>query len=224
MLFVNFKTYKEGTGAQAVNLLQILDSVQAESGVPIVPVVQVADARVCVNTSIGRQVWVGHVDAVEYGQHTGWVLPEAVAAQGVRGTFLNHSEHKIDVTCVTSHVSRCQQTGLETLVFASDLEELGQVVLARPTYVAYEPPELIASGTTSVARAQPEIIKEAVEIAKKAGVPLVVGAGVKDGEDVRTSLRLGAVGVAVSSAVVLAGDPKKVLMELAEGFKGWNKE
>lgn len=219
MLFVNFKTYKEGTGAQAVNLLQILNSVQGETGVPIIPVVQVADARLCVNTSSSASgVWVGHVDAVEYGQHTGWILPEAVAAQGVRGTFLNHSEHKIDVTCVTSHVSRCQQTGLETLVFASDLEELGQVVLARPTYVAYEPPELIASQTTSVAKAQPEIIKEAVEIAKKAGVPLIVGAGVKSGEDVRTSLRLGAVGVAVSSAVVLAEDPRKVLMELAEGF------
>lgn len=220
MLFVNFKTYKEGTGAQAVNLLQILNSVQAESGVPIVPVVQVADARLCVEAS-DNEVWVQHVDAAEYGQHTGWVLPEAVAAQGVRGTFLNHSEHKFPVSSdqLSVAVKRCREVGLGTAVFAADLGELEEVVGLKPDYIAYEPPELIASETTSVAKAKPDVIGKAAEVAKKAGIPLIVGAGVKDAEDVRTSLGLGAVGVAVSSAVVLARDPRKVLVELARGFE-----
>lgn len=218
MIFVNFKTYKEGTGAQAVNLLQIINSCQAQTGVPIIPVVQVADSRLCVNTSV-YDVWVQHVDAVDYGRHTGWILPEAVVAQGVKGTFLNHSEHKMANSEWRMINDKCHQIGLRTMFFASDVDELEKVSKVEPDYVAYEPPELIASETTSVAKAKLNIVKKAVEVTKKAGVPLIVGAGVKDKEDVRKSLELGAVGVAVSSAVVLARDPKKVLGELVKGFK-----
>jgi thiamine monophosphate synthase len=38
-------------------------------------------------------------------------------------------------------------------------------------------------------------------------------------EDVKKSLELGAVGVAVATAVVKATDPKAKLLELTEGFK-----
>lgn len=220
MIFVNFKTYKEGTGAQAVNLLQIINSVQAQTKVTVIPVVQVADSRLCVNTSI-YGVWVQHVDAIEYGQNTGWVLPEAVLAQGVKGTFLNHSEHKFPVSSdqLSVAVKRCREVGLETVVFAADLEELEKVLKFKPTYVAYEPPELIASKETSVAKVKLDVVRRAAGVAKEVGVPLIVGAGIKDIGDVKGSLSAGAVGVAVSSAVVLAEDPRKVLMELAGGFK-----
>ena len=88
-----------------------------------------------------------------------------------------------------------------------------------PNYVAYEPPELIGSLTTSVAQAQPEIITQAHEIANAAGTPLIVGAGVHSREDVKKSLELGAVGVAVASDIVTAKDPRKEILDLVEGFK-----
>ena len=50
-------------------------------------------------------------------------------------------------------------------------------------------------------------------------IPVLIGAGVKGGQDVEVGLRLGAKGIVLSSAVVLAEDPKKILLELAEGFK-----
>lgn len=217
MIFVNFKTYKEGTGIKAVELARDLSSCQSQAKVPIIPVVQPTDIRLSVTASL-YEVWAQHVDAIEYGKNTGWILPEAIAEAGAMGTFLNHSEHKLKESSIKNHVSRCREVGLKTLVFAADLDELKKIVKLRPDMVAYEPPELIASATTSVAKVKPEIIKEAVEVAKKAGVPLIVGAGVKDAADVKKSLELGAVGVAASSAIILAEDSKKVVLDLAKGF------
>lgn len=217
MIFVNFKTYKEASGERAVELVRILHECETEVNVPIISVVQMVDVRVCVG--VGGEVWVQHVDGVEYGQFTGWILPEGVVDAGVRGTLLNHSENKKDMADLTITVARCKEVGLKTLVFAGDTEELTQVMSLTPDYVSYEPPELIASRDTSVARSKPEVIGEAAKIARGAGIPLIVGAGVKDREDVKKSLELGAAGVAVSSAVVLTDDPKKVVLDLAGGFR-----
>lgn len=224
MLFINFKTYKEATGTRAVELVRDFSLLQAKTGVPIIPVVQATDIRSCM-IATNYEVWAQHVDGVEQGQTTGWITPEAVGEAGASGTFLNHSEHKLESGNWKLVIGRCKELGLKVMFFAANLEELEQAVGLQPNFVAYEPPELIASKDTSVARAKPEAIGEAAKIAKSAGIPLIVGAGVKDVEDVKAclrrqeSLRGGAVGVAVSSAVVLAEDPKKVVLELAKGFK-----
>ncbi|KKR54986.1 MAG: Triosephosphate isomerase, partial [Candidatus Woesebacteria bacterium GW2011_GWF1_40_24] len=89
----------------------------------------------------------------------------------------------------------------------------------KPTFVAYEPPEFIGSTETSVTKAQPEIISQAADVARSSGEPLIVGAGVSSMEDIKKSLELGAVGVAIATAVVKSPDPKAKLLELVEGFK-----
>lgn len=217
MLFVNFKTYKEATGVRAVELVRICSILQAETKVPIIPCVQATDIRSCM-IATNYNIWAQHIDpSTGSGQATGWVTPEAVAEAGAVGTLLNHSEHKIENIEIAN--SECQEIGLDTMIFAADLGELESVIKLKPTYMAYEPPELIAAKETSVAKAKPDIIKKAVAVAKKAGVPLIVGAGVKDADDVKTALKLGAIGVAVSSAVVLAEDQKRAILELARGFK-----
>ncbi len=142
-----------------------------------------------------------------------------MAETGIAGTFLNHSEHKMADSEWRMANRKCREIGLETAVFASDVEELKKAVLEKPSFVVIEPPELIASKNTSIAKAKPDLISDAVKICKDAKVLLVVGAGIKSGEDVKTSVKLGAMGVAVSSAVVLAQDPYEVLVELAGGFK-----
>lgn len=219
MIFINFKTYERGTGQKAVELVRILSKVQEATNIPIIPVVQVADAYSCVSASTS-DVWVQHVDAIEPGQHTGWILPEAVAAAGAKGAFLNHSEHPLDSSLITNHLSLCRKANLKTLVFASNLEELSQLTRTdpvKPDFVSYEPPELIASKETSVAKSKKDEIKKAVEIAGH--IPLIIGAGIKDAQDIKISLDLGAKGVVVSSAIVLADNPREVVEELVEGFK-----
>jgi triosephosphate isomerase len=108
--------------------------------------------------------------------------------------------------------------GLKTLIFAGNKESLINLSKLKPDFLSYEPPELVGSATTSVAEAKPEIISEAVEIARAEGLPLVVGAGIKSTLDIKKSLELGAAGFAVASSIVKAENPKEVLKMLAEGY------
>ena len=219
MIFINFKTYAEGSGQKAVSLTKILEEVAHATQVKIIPVVQIIDAEIVVN-STRLEVWIQHIDPVSYGPYTGWTLPEEAVRVGIRGVFLNHSEHKFENwEDLTKAVSRCREVDLKTLVFAGDVEELKKVLELKPTFAAYEPPELVGSTETSVARAEPEIIAKASVLAKEAGIPLIVGAGINSMDDVRKSLELGAVGVAVATDVVKADDPRKELVDLTEGFR-----
>lgn len=218
MIFVNYKTYEEGTGQKALELTKILEEVAHEYQIKVIPVVQAVDIKEIVSSS-ALEIWTQKIDGVEFGAHTGSVIAEAVLEDGAVGTFLNHSENKfITFEELAKASDRAKEVGLKTLIFADSVEELKNICSLTPNFIAYEPPEFIGSATTSVAEARPEIIKEASEIAKTAGIPLVVGAGVHSQNDVRKCLELGAVGVAVASDILKADDPKKELRDLIEGF------
>jgi triosephosphate isomerase (TIM) len=219
MLFVNFKTYKESSGERAVVLAKILEDASKGMSAKVVVVVQASDVREVVQ-STKLEVWTQHVDSVEYGAHTGAIIPEAVREDGATGTFLNHSEDRFSSfeELEKAH-TRAKEVGLRTLIFAKDLEELKQVIKLLPDYVSYEPPELVGSATTSVSQEKPEVIAEAVKISKEAGIPLIVGAGIKSEEDVRVSLSLGASGFAVASGIVKSMDPENELQKLIRGYE-----
>jgi triosephosphate isomerase len=218
MIFVNFKTYEEGSGERALALVKIIEDVTHETQVKIIPVVQAIDAEVLVNSS-KLEVWVQHVDPITYGAHTGWTLPTELSRVGVAGVFLNHSEHKFeDYEALVVATKLCNEANLKTLIFAADLKELAKIVDLKPTFVSYEPPELVGSTTKSVASEKPEIIAQAAKVAKDARVPLIVGAGIHASGDIKKSLELGAAGVAVATNIVKAASPRQALLDLLEGF------
>jgi len=219
MLFINYKAYLEGSGQNAVKLTKILEEVSREKMIKIIPVVQVIDAELVIESTT-LDVWIQHIDPVSYGAHTGWTLPEEAVRVGVRGVFLNHSEHKFEEwEFLAKSVARCKEVDLKTLVFAADIEELKKVLTLKPDYVSYEPPELVGSSETSVSREKPEVIEEAAILAHEAGIPLIVGAGIKSKEDVRVGLKLGAYGFAVASDIVKAEDPRVELIDLLAGYQ-----
>ena len=90
-----------------------------------------------------------------------------------------------------------------------------------PDFVAVEPPELIG-GDISVSKAQPELVKDSVEAVKAVSpdVKVLCGAGVKNGEDVKSALELGAKGVLLASGVVKAKDAEAVMRDLIKGLGG----
>lgn len=218
MIFVNFKAYQEGTGQRAIHLTKILEEVAHETQIKIIPVVQAMDIREIVGTTT-LEVWTQKIDPVEPGAHTGSILAEAVKEDGAIGTFLNHSESKLPNFDELANASdRAKLLELKTLIFAANISELKDITSLTPTYLAYEPPELVGSTTTSVAT-RPEVIKEASEIARLAGIPLIVGAGVHSAEDVRKCLEQGAVGIAVASDILKSDDPRSELLDLVGGFQ-----
>jgi triosephosphate isomerase len=219
MIFVNFKTYSQGTGAESLELIRILENVSKEKNFKIYPVVQASDIKE-ISELTSLEIWTQHIDPVELGAHTGAILAEAVLEDGAKGTFLNHSEKKFsNFEDLVKANQRAKEVGLKTLIFAADLDELRKVSDLKPDYVAYEPPELVGSTTTSVSTAHSDVIAKAYDITKPLNLPLIIGAGVHSREDVITGIKLGAVGIAVATDIVKAEDPEKELRDLVEGFK-----
>lgn len=199
---VNFKTYRQGK-----NVLKLAKAISRVDKNTIIAV-QAPDIEELSKTKL--PVYAQHVDWQKPGRHTGMVLPEAVKENGAIGTLLNHSEHKLSFSDLKKTIKRCGQIGLKTAVFASSIKEAKRIDKLKPTFLIIEPPELIA-GKISVSQSKPELIKN---VLKQVKAKLLVGAGIHSNEDVKIALRLGASGIAVSSAITKAKKPEKKLKEL----------
>jgi len=203
IVIINLKTYQQGK--KAVNLAKQISKYSKD----IIIGVQASDIKEIVKAT-KLSVYAQHVDSYKPGRYTGYIVPEAVKADGAKGTFLNHSEHKLNFKTLKTTVARCKKLKLKTAIFASSLKEAQKIKKLHPDYLIYEPPELVA-GDISVSKAKPDLIKK---IAKSLKYPFIVGAGIKTREDVEIAIKLGAKGIAVSSAITKAKDPKKALKML----------
>lgn len=214
VIITNFKTYQTGTGSKALELAKAHGKVKADLGVSMAIAVQPTDLATLV-ASVGMPVFAQHMDPVNYGSSTGHILPEAIKGVGAFGTILNHSERRVEMDHIIACVGRAKELGLFTIVCAADDEEAKKIAEIGPDMIAVEPPELIG-GDISVSTADPDLIKRSVEVVGEG--KLLVGAGVKTGEDVKIAVELGAAGVLLASGVTKAEDPEAVLRDLASGL------
>jgi len=214
IVIVNCKAFEKGIGLNAVKLAKVCERVARKERTAIAIAVQHADiSRVA--SAVKIPVLAQHVDAIEYGAHTGWVLPESVQSAGAVGSLINHSELGVPPEMIKKIVQRLRSLGMISVVCAANPVEEEHLAKFKPDMVAIEPPELIG-GKVSVSQAKPEVISESVRRVK--GVPVLCGAGVHTQEDVRKAVELGAQGILVASGVVNAKDPEKVLTELMRGL------
>lgn len=214
VIITNFKTYETGTGSRALELAKAHAKVAADLGVSMSIAVQPTDLATLV-ASVSFPVLAQHMDPVSYGSSTGHILPEALKGAGAAGTLLNHSERRIPMDQIKASIERAKEVSLFTIVCAADDEEAREIVAMGPDMVAVEPPELIG-GDISVSTADPDLIKRSVEVVGEG--KLLVGAGVKTGEDVKIAVELGASGVLLASGVTKAEDPEAVLRDLCSGL------
>lgn len=212
LILTNFKTYESATGVNALALAKTHSKVASETGKTFAVAVQPTDIGL-VAREVDIPIFAQHCDAVGFGSHTGWLLPEALKQAGASGVILNHSEHRFgDHQTLFQTIARAQAVGLVVCVCAETAEEGARIAASsKPDFIAVEPPELIG-GDISVSTAQPDLISDSV--AKIGGTNVLVGAGVKTGEDVRIALELGAKGVLLASGITKATDPQAVLRDL----------
>jgi triosephosphate isomerase len=216
-VFVNFKTYKEASGENSLNLAKICLKF-SEEGFSVIPVVQALDLY-RVTSQIKKPVWVQHFDDVLPGKFTGWITPEAVKESGGEGALLNHSEHPLPPGTVKHLVSKARQNGLKTMVCVKTLGQLKRLVKFKPDFLGYEISEFIGTAT-SITEVSPKSVAKAVKICGE--IPLIVGAGINKKEDLVKAKELGARGVLISSAVVLAENQEQKLRELLSALSEEN--
>lgn len=213
-IIVNFKTYESATGDNALKLAKIHDDVAKKTGISFAICVQSSDLyRISQEVSI--PVFAQHIDPITYGSHTGSVLPETVKQAGAYGTLLNHAEHQLELEVIASSIARAKDIGLVTCVCANTPESAAEIAKFNPDFIAVEPPELIG-GDVSISSAKPEIVTKSVSLV--GDIKLLVGAGVKNSQDVKKSIQLGASGVLLASGVTKANNPYEILTDLAKGL------
>tara|TARA_Y100000310_G_C20688999_1_gene820976 strand:+ start:1541 stop:2182 length:642 start_codon:yes stop_codon:yes gene_type:complete len=209
-MLINFKTYKKGSGKSSLEVAKACQKVNGKVNMAIA--VQAADIYK-ISKSVNIPVYAQHIDDIEYGSHTGWLLPEDIKEAGAAGTLLNHSEHRIPHKTIKKLVDRARKLKLKVIICAKNVSEGATLAKFKPDYIAVEPPELIGSKTKSVCTSKPGLIATCV---KKIKAPLLVGAGVKSSQDVKVGMQLGAKGVLLASDVMKAKNPLKELKELVQ--------
>jgi len=217
MLLINFKTYSQSSGANAITLANYAFDLSKEYGIPVVVCPNMLDLK-DIARIYGGGTWAQHGDLLERGQATGWIPLELIKEAGAEGVVLNHSEHKLPYEDLKKTVEKARSLDLKILIFASSVEESTLVSALTPDWIGYEPPELVGSKDTSVAKSEPEVIQKVVEAVPN--IPILVGAGVKDIEDVKVSLKLGARGIGIARALDTSSDQKQAIRNLLEGWRG----
>jgi triosephosphate isomerase len=213
-VIINFKVYSEIEGERSSNLAEICDNIAQETGANIMvcpPMVELSYVADMVEIPVFSQ----NVDPKKPGSGTGYTTPSLVKAAGAVGTLINHSEHKQPAEDVGACVNLSRDLGLITCVCADTVDIARSLASFSPDYIAVEPPELIG-GDISVTTANPDIVRDTVDSVKSVDrkIKVLCGAGVKNGNDVKTAVELGAEGVLLASGVVKAADPEAVIRDL----------
>ncbi len=222
IILVNFKTYAEATGKNALKLAESAEKVSRETGICVGVAPQYVDiAIIAQKTTI--PVFAQHIDPIRYGSHTGHVLPESVKYAGAVGTLINHSERRLKLADIDAAITRAREVGLISVVCTNNASVSASAAALNPEMIAVEPPELIGTGIP-VSKAKPEVVTNTVEAVRKINpkAKVLCGAGITNGDDVAAAIKLGTEGVLVASGIVKAKDPYKVMLEFAEAIiKTW---
>ena len=219
LIIVNFKTYLEATGEKAVELAKKAEKVSLETKVSVGVAPQFTDIATVAKTA-KIPVFAQHIDQIQPGSHTGYVLAEAVKETGAIGTLINHSERQLKLSDIDAIIKITRQKNLVSVVCANNPNISAAVASLKPDIIAIEPPELIGTGIP-VSKAKPEVITDTIRLVREINKKIVIlcGAGISRGEDVKAALKLGTQGVLVASGIVKAKDPYIVLREFAEATR-----
>ena len=219
ILIINFKNYAEIQGERCLALARQVEEVARElcleDSIAIAPP---TPALALISSCVDKiTVIAQHVDDANEGSTTGYVTAEMLKSFNIRGSLVNHSEHRLDLNTIKGILNRLKRLNMLSIVCANTPDEVKRLALLNPDYIAIEPPELIGTGN-AVSKSKPEVIVNAVEALNSSSSKIICGAGIVDASDVKAALRLGSKGILVASGVIKAKDWKAKVHELAEAL------
>lgn len=214
IVILNYKTYLESSGENALELARALKSASEESGITMVAAPQAADIY-RIQDQISLPIFAQHIDPITPGGHTGSNLIETLIEAGISGSLINHSENRMKLADIDEVVQLCKQNDIESCVCTNNIATSKAIATFSPDAVAVEPPELIGTGIP-VSQAQPEVVEDSVKGVKSINkkIKVLCGAGISTGDDMKAAMDLGADGVLLASGIVKAENPKEALLDL----------
>lgn len=214
IVILNYKTYLESSGENALELARALKSASEESGITMVAAPQAADIY-RIQDQISLPIFAQHIDPITPGGHTGSNLIETLIEAGISGSLINHSENRMKLADIDEVIQLCKQNDIESCVCTNNIATSKAIATFSPDAVAVEPPELIGTGIP-VSQAQPEVVEDSVKGVKSINkkIKVLCGAGISTGDDMKAAMDLGADGVLLASGIVKAENPKEALLDL----------
>lgn len=214
IVILNYKTYLESSGENALELARALKSASEESGITMVAAPQAADIY-RIKDQISLPIFAQHIDPITPGGHTGSNLIETLIEAGISGSLINHSENRMKLADIDEVIQLCKQNDIESCVCTNNIATSKAIATFSPDAVAVEPPELIGTGIP-VSQAQPEVVEDSVKGVKSINkkIKVLCGAGISTGDDMKAAMDLGADGVLLASGIVKAENPKEALLDL----------
>lgn len=214
IVILNYKTYLESSGENALELARALKSASEESGITMVAAPQAADIY-RIQDQISLPIFAQHIDPITPGGHTGSNLIETLIEAGISGSLINHSENRMKLADIDEVIQLCKQNDIESCVCTNNIATSKAIATFSPDAVAVEPPELIGTGIP-VSQAQPEVVEDSVKGVKAINkkIKVLCGAGISTGDDMKAAMDLGADGVLLASGIVKAENPKEALLDL----------
>lgn len=214
IIILNYKTYTESTGKNAVKLSQYVQEASDETGINMAIAPQAVDLYPIIE-SVDIPVYAQHMDAITPGGHTGSALPEALCETGIEGSLINHSEKRLTLADIDVVVEKTRQLDLTSVLCTNNVKTSAACASFNSDFIAIEPPELIGTGIP-VSQASPEVVENTVEEIHKINknISVLCGAGISTGEDMKAALDLGAQGVLLASGIIKAENQKEALIDL----------
>ena len=214
IVILNYKTYLESSGENALELARALKSASEESGITMGAAPQAADIY-RIQDQISLPIFAQHIDPITPGGHTGSNLIETLIEAGISGSLINHSENRMKLADIDEVIQLCKQNDIESCVCTNNIATSKAIATFSPDAVAVEPPELIGTGIP-VSQAQPEVVEDSVKGVKSINkkIKVLCGAGISTGDDMKAAMDLGADGVLLASGIVKAENPKEALLDL----------
>jgi len=217
MFIINCKNYEEISGDKIIKFVKTAEKVAKKYKIKIAIAPPQHLIGVVSNSTI--PILAQHVDDSKVGSTTGFMIPELLKKSKVKGSLINHSEHRISSKEIQKIVSKLKELKMISIVCVKDVAEAKKYVKLNPDYIAIEPPELIGSGK-SVSTERPELISKAVISVNNAKnkTKLLCGAGIISGNDVSKASDLGSKGILVASGIIKAKNWEKIISEFAKAL------
>jgi len=217
MFVINCKNYEEISGDKIIKFVKTAEKVSKKYKVKIAIAPPQHLVGLVANSSI--LILAQHVDDSKVGSTTGFVIPELLKNSKVKGSLINHSEHRISSNEIQKLVLKLKELKMLSVVCVKDVAEVKKYSKLNPDYIAIEPPELIGSGK-AVSKEKPELIAKAAEAVKSARnkTKLLCGAGIVSGEDVVKAIELGSKGILVASGIIKTKNWNKIISEFAKAL------
>jgi len=217
MFVINCKNYEEISGDKIIKFVKTAEKVSKKYKVKIAIAPPQHLIGLVANSSI--PILAQHVDNSKVGSTTGFVIPELLKKSKVKGSLINHSEHRISSKEIVKLVSKLKKLKMISVLCVKNVSEARKYAKLNPNYIAIEPPELIGSGK-AVSKEKPELIEKAAEAVKSAknNTKLLCGAGIVSGEDVTKAIELGSKGILVASGIIKTKNWNKIISEFAKAL------